>query len=181
MSEEIFFYIWNSHSSSFFFLSKSDVKTSNKTNHHLVKYEQAIEVIESQIRNEFSTIDERNTVEFYERMLHVAGAKIVFYMHGNSGSRAASHRIELYQVLREQGYHVIAFDYRGYGDSLPPSPTETGLVNDAIAVYKYITSVTKNPIAAWGHSLGKSNRRFDEHILSLIFQFYLMSFLFFSF
>lgn len=42
-------------------------------------------------------------------MLHVAGAKIVFYMHGNSGSRAASHRIELYQVLREQGYHVIAF------------------------------------------------------------------------
>ncbi|XP_055317006.1 lysophosphatidylserine lipase ABHD12 isoform X2 [Sitodiplosis mosellana] len=135
-------------------VKKSDVKPSNKTKHHLVKYDQSIEAIESQIRNEFPTITEQNNVEFYERMLHVAGAKIVFYMHGNSGSRAASHRIELYQVLREQGYHVICFDYRGYGDSLPASPTETGLVNDAIAVYKYITSVTTNPIFAWGHSLG---------------------------
>lgn len=79
-------------------------------------------------------------------MLHISGAKIIFYMHGNSGSRAASHRVELYNVLRAQGYHIIAFDYRGYGDSLPNSPTEAGLVNDAIAVYKYIQSVTKNPV-----------------------------------
>lgn len=133
---------------------QSDIKSSNKTIHHLVKYEQSIEAIENQIRDEFPTITGQNNVDFYERMLHVSGAKIVFYMHGNSGSRAASHRIELYQVLRDQGYHVIAFDYRGYGDSLPASPTESGLVQDAIAVYKYITSITTNPIFAWGHSLG---------------------------
>lgn len=57
-------------------------------------------------------------------------------------------------MLREQGYHIIAFDYRGYGDSKPNSPTESGLVRDAIAVYKYIINVTKNPVFAWGHSLG---------------------------
>lgn len=87
-------------------------------------------------------------------MLQINGAKIIFYMHGNSGSRAASHRIELYNVLRNNGYHVIAFDYRGYGDSKPSGPTESGVVQDAIAVYKYIIGITKNPIFAWGHSLG---------------------------
>lgn len=118
------------------------------------KYVKAVEVAENEIKREFPKITEENESEFYERMLHISGAKIVFYMHGNSGSRAASHRVELYKVLREQGYHVIAFDYRGYGDSKPNTPTETGLVNDAIAVYKYIIGVTKNPVFAWGHSLG---------------------------
>lgn len=54
-------------------------------------------------------------------------------------------------------FHKIT-DYRGYGDSLPASPTESGLVQDAIAVYKYITSVTSNPIFAWGHSLGNYSK-----------------------
>ncbi|XP_031621471.1 lysophosphatidylserine lipase ABHD12 isoform X2 [Contarinia nasturtii] len=135
-------------------LKATEIIASNTSLHRHVKYEQSIEAIENEIRNEFPAITNENDVEFYERCLHITGAKIVFYMHGNSGSRAASHRIELYKVLREQGYHVIAFDYRGYGDSLPPSPNEDGLVQDAIAVYKYITSVTKNPIFAWGHSLG---------------------------
>lgn len=124
------------------------------TKKHYPKYEQSIESVETEIRAKFAKVTAENDAEFYERMLHATGAKIVFYMHGNSGSRAASHRVELYKVLREQGYHVIAFDYRGYGDSLPNTPTETGLVNDAITVYKYITGVTKNPVIAWGHSLG---------------------------
>ncbi len=37
---------------------------------------------------------------------------VFLYMHGNSGSRAAAHRVELYKVLRNLDYHVIAFDYR---------------------------------------------------------------------
>lgn len=129
------------------------MKSANVSKRHL-KYEEAIEDKETQLRSEFPEITEANDKEFYERMLHISGAKIIFYMHGNSGSRAASHRVELYNVLRAQGYHVIAFDYRGYGDSLPNSPNEAGLVNDAVAVYKYVQSVTKNPVFAWGHSLG---------------------------
>lgn len=121
------------------------MNSANVTKRHL-RYEESIEANENELRSEFAHVNEENDKEFYERMLHIPGAKIIFYMHGNSGSRAASHRVELYNVLRAQGYHVIAFDYRGYGDSLPNSPTETGLVNDAIAVYKYIQSVTKNPV-----------------------------------
>jgi len=40
------------------------------------------------------------------------GLPIILYMHGNSASRAAPHRVELYDVLRSLNYHVIAFDYR---------------------------------------------------------------------
>lgn len=119
-------------------------------------FEKSIDAVENQIKSEFTKVDENNDTDFYERMLHANGSKIVFYMHGNSGSRAASHRVELYKMLREQGYHIIAFDYRGYGDSKPNAPTESGLIQDAIAVYKYIINITKNtnPVFAWGHSLG---------------------------
>lgn len=38
---------------------------------------------------------------------------VILYLHGNAFSRASSHRIELYSVLRKLDYHVVAFDYRG--------------------------------------------------------------------
>lgn len=40
------------------------------------------------------------------------------------------------------------------GDSSKVSPSELGLVRDAIAVYNYIANITVNPVFAWGHSLG---------------------------
>lgn len=125
----------------------SKAKQNNKTT-------DGIDTIETQILAEFAQVNATNEQQFYERMLHTIGSKVIFYLHGNSGSRAASHRVELYKLLRELGYHVIAFDYRCYGDSTEVAPSEAGLVRDAIAVYKYITNVTKSPIFAWGHSLG---------------------------
>ena len=41
------------------------------------------------------------------------GQPIILYLHGNTGSRAREHRIELYKVLQKLNYHVICFDYRG--------------------------------------------------------------------
>lgn len=38
---------------------------------------------------------------------------IILYLHGNKGSRAENHRVELYNKLRRMDYHVITFDYRG--------------------------------------------------------------------
>lgn len=87
-------------------------------------------------------------------MLRTPSSSIVLYLHGNTGSRGAPHRIEMYKLLRELGHHVIALDYRGYADSSAITPTEHGVVSDAIAVYRYITEVTKNPVFLWGHSLG---------------------------
>lgn len=83
------------------------------------------------------------------------GQPIIFYLHGNTGSRAREHRVELYKVLQKLNYHVIAFDYRGYADSSPITPSKTGVVQDALQVYQHVKNLAKDvPIIVYGHSLG---------------------------
>lgn len=106
-----------------------------------------------------------NQQSFFEGLLKQAAPGIVLYLHGNSNNRGAYHRIELYQVLRKLGYHILALDYRGYGDSSKVSPSEIGVVRDSIAVYSYLTKLTKQPIFLWGHSLGTG---ISTHMLSLL-------------
>lgn len=82
---------------------------------------------------------------------------VFLYLHGNAGTRSGGHRVQLYKVLSEKvDSHVIAFDYRGYGDSSNVSPTEPGLVEDTQRVYEWLLKHDVNPsrIFIWGHSLG---------------------------
>ncbi|XP_055619568.1 lysophosphatidylserine lipase ABHD12 isoform X2 [Toxorhynchites rutilus septentrionalis] len=116
-------------------------------------------------RGNLDLADEATQKELFEETLRATTNDIVLYLHGNTASRGASHRVELYQLLRNLNYHVITLDYRGYGDSAPISPTERGVVYDALAVYQYITSISKNPIYLWGHSLGTG---VATHLLSLL-------------
>lgn len=103
--------------------------------------------------------------EYYNKSLK-DGPPIILYMHGNSGNRAAGHRVELYKVLREK-YQVIAFDYRSYGDSTNISPTESGCVKDAISMIQWVRNQTNAKIFVWGHSLGTGISIHALHILSL--------------
>lgn len=114
---------------------------------------------------EFGRVNDTNRAQFFERTLQESTAEIVLYLHGNSNSRGATHRVELYQKLRELGYHVITLDYRGYGDSSSDAPTELGVIRDSIAVYNYIRSCTNNPVYLWGHSLGSG---IATHMMSLL-------------
>lgn len=94
------------------------------------------------------------------------GKPIFLYMHGNSGSRAAAHRVELYKVLRDLDYHVVTFDYRSYGDSSPIEPSEDGLVTDGISMFRWVEKhANGNPIFVWGHSLGTG---VSSHALSIL-------------
>ncbi|XP_054711699.1 lysophosphatidylserine lipase ABHD12-like [Uloborus diversus] len=81
---------------------------------------------------------------------------VFLYLHGNAGTRGGGHRVELYKVLSEKlDSHVVAFDYRGYGDSTNESPTEAGLVEDTEHVYNWLLQkVPESRIFIWGHSLG---------------------------
>uniref|UniRef100_A0A2P2I2R6 Monoacylglycerol lipase ABHD12-like n=1 Tax=Hirondellea gigas TaxID=1518452 RepID=A0A2P2I2R6_9CRUS len=93
--------------------------------------------------------------DHYENELR-DGRPVVLYLHGNSSSRLQPSRVALYKVLTGMGFHVITFDYRGYGDSSRVSPSEEGLVEDARCVYRYIRRVVggNSPVIVWGHSLG---------------------------
>lgn len=83
---------------------------------------------------------------------------IVLYVHGNGGNRAGNHRSRLYHRLAyEHDTHIVAFDYRGYGDSTYRNPTTKGLSSDAAFVYKWLLkqkNVDKSRVTIWGHSLG---------------------------
>ena len=93
--------------------------------------------------------------ERYVKMLS-DGRTIVMYMHGNTGNRAMFHRIGVYKLVVNMGYHCIAFDYRGYGDS-DGSASEQGLRDDGYLVWSWIRKHAPNAkVIVWGHSLGSA-------------------------
>ncbi|KAK0162311.1 hypothetical protein PV327_008659 [Microctonus hyperodae] len=93
---------------------------------------------------------------YFDSVLINATRPVFLYMHGNSGNRASSHRIELYKVFQDLNYHIIAFDYRSYGDSDLADLSEIGVVADSKFVLQWLMRKVNNsaPIFVWGHSLG---------------------------
>jgi len=82
--------------------------------------------------------------------------KVILYLHGNAETRAQYHRRELYKIFQKMGYHVLAIDYRGYGDSSKITPSQTTMVKDANAAFDWLkkNSQPSASIFIWGHSLG---------------------------
>ncbi|XP_037251019.1 lysophosphatidylserine lipase ABHD12-like [Falco biarmicus] len=79
---------------------------------------------------------------------------IIIYLHGNGGTRAASHRVQFLKTMGAAGFHILALDYRGYGDS-SGYPTESGFTTDVLALYDWAKARSGNSsILFWGHSLG---------------------------
>nr|XP_046257034.1 lysophosphatidylserine lipase ABHD12 [Scatophagus argus]XP_046257035.1 lysophosphatidylserine lipase ABHD12 [Scatophagus argus] len=92
--------------------------------------------------------------DWYDSMLSSAHP-VILYLHGNAGTRGGDHRVQLYKVLSSVGYHVVTFDYRGWGDS-DGSPSEGGMTSDALFMYDWLKQRldAKTPLYIWGHSLG---------------------------
>ncbi|VDO65800.1 unnamed protein product [Heligmosomoides polygyrus] len=91
-----------------------------------------------------------------ERSLSLEDYPVILYCHGNSYDRAFEYRVSMYNLLNRLDYHVVSFDYRGYGDS-PGTPNEAGVVSDSRVVYDYVKSHSyRNTLIVWGHSLGSA-------------------------
>jgi fermentation-respiration switch protein FrsA (DUF1100 family) len=78
--------------------------------------------------------------------------------HGNAGNLSEFGRPAHYAALRELGLNLLAFDYRGYGES-EGAPTEAGLYKDADAAYRHlreVLGVAPGKIVIFGHSLGSA-------------------------
>ena len=77
---------------------------------------------------------------------------VVLYFHGNGGALAL--RASRFRALIADGTGLLALSYRGYGGS-SGSPSETGLVRDAEAVYAFAAARYETArLALWGESLG---------------------------
>lgn len=78
--------------------------------------------------------------------------------HGNLGNIGYRQRPEYYALVRDLGINVLAFDYRGFGESTG-IPDEPGLYDDATASYEYLTrtlGVPPDRVVIFGHSLGSA-------------------------
>jgi fermentation-respiration switch protein FrsA (DUF1100 family) len=78
----------------------------------------------------------------------------LLFSHGNGGDITI--RADFANKLREEGYSVLLYDYRGYGKSTG-SPHEAGLYLDSQAAYDYLRNVLQVPaseIILFGESLG---------------------------
>jgi pimeloyl-ACP methyl ester carboxylesterase len=79
----------------------------------------------------------------------------VLYLHGNSGN--ISDNIGPVQRFHALGLSVLTVDYRGYGRSSGPFPSEARLYEDAAAAYQFLThekKVSPHHLVLYGHSLG---------------------------
>ncbi|KAF3708477.1 Transmembrane 9 superfamily member 3 EP70-P-iso SM-11044-binding protein Precursor [Channa argus] len=95
------------------------------------------------------------------------GNPVFIYLHGNTGTRAAPHRVGVAKVLSTLGYHVLVPDYRGFGDSTG-EPTEAGLTTDALYLYNWVKARSGNSLVViWGHSLGTGLKKMRSPILFL--------------
>lgn len=106
-----------------------------------------------------SELDRNRRVTLDDEQLAFDDAKhIVLYVHGNGGTRAGEHRVQLYQKLTQKAdLHVVTFDYCGYADSTYLTPTADGLSSDALTMYQWLLKqpkVNASRITVWGHSLG---------------------------
>jgi len=80
---------------------------------------------------------------------------VVLYLHGNDGNLARElHRL---QALHGLGLRILAIDYRGYGRSSGPFPSEAQVYEDAVAAWDYLVRVERiepGKVIVYGHSLG---------------------------
>jgi abhydrolase domain-containing protein 12 len=86
-------------------------------------------------------------------------AHVVIYLHGTAGCLASGYRPDAYRALYSTApdkIHVVTVDYRGYGLS-SGTPSEEGLLLDAIALAKWVMNVAGIPpsrIVIFAQSLG---------------------------
>jgi hypothetical protein len=81
------------------------------------------------------------------------GGATILFLHGNSGE--VGNRPNRFAVYQSRGFGVAFLSYRGYGGSTG-SPTEQGLIADALAVYDWLAAnaVPAERIMLVGESLG---------------------------
>ena len=80
----------------------------------------------------------------------------VLFFHGN-GENMSTHYGAVYW-LPDEGYNLLIFDYRGYGQS-EGHPSRPGIREDGIAALNYLRNrpdTGKTPIVLYGQSLGSA-------------------------
>lgn len=88
--------------------------------------------------------------------LHAQGTAKATIVHFHGNAENITTHVRYVDWLPAQGYNVLVFDYRGYGESAG-SPDREGVYQDAMAAVRYAESrpdVDRNRVVLLGQSLG---------------------------
>jgi pimeloyl-ACP methyl ester carboxylesterase len=79
----------------------------------------------------------------------------ILHLHGNAVSAFSSEQLRHCESLRQSGFNVLSFDYRGFGMS-PGNASEAHMNQDAEAAFDQLIGrgISASHIIVWGHSLG---------------------------
>jgi len=86
-------------------------------------------------------------------------SRLIIHFHGAGGTVGSGYRCPNYRALsagQSRNIHALTFDYRGFGRS-PGTPTESGLIADALSVAQWAMNVAQIPpsrILIYSQSLG---------------------------
>ncbi len=78
----------------------------------------------------------------------------ILFSHGNAEDIGTGK--DFFNEVRKRGFHILAYDYQGYGTS-EGKPTEKNTYDDILAAYEYLTETVKTPperILIYGRSIG---------------------------
>jgi len=78
----------------------------------------------------------------------------IIFSHGNAGS--IGHHLGFVMWLADAGYHVLLYDYRGFGKS-GGTPDRRGMIDDVKAAFAYASrhpGVDGRRLVSYGHSMG---------------------------
>lgn len=98
----------------------------------------------------------------------------IIFSHGNAED--LGHALPFLERLRESGFSVIGYDYRGYGASTGGRPTASGTYEDIAAVYRYATEELEIPpsrLVLFGRSVGSgpaTHLAADREVAGLILE-----------
>lgn len=79
----------------------------------------------------------------------------ILYVHDGAGDLSDSART--LDLLHTANVNIFAFDYRGYGKSAPPHPTEARMAEDTAAAFDYLVNtrhLAGSKIIPYGQGLG---------------------------
>lgn len=104
-------------------------------------------------------VEDVSTREAFRLLRDDPEARLIIHFHGAGGTVGSGYRCPNYRALGAgdpRHNHVLTFDYRGFGRSIG-TPSEQGLITDAISVVEWAMNVAKIPptrILMYSQSLG---------------------------
>jgi pimeloyl-ACP methyl ester carboxylesterase len=82
-------------------------------------------------------------------------AATILLLHDGSGSLSSN--VRTLELLHQANVNVFAFDYRGFGQSDPPHPSEARMIEDSAAAFDYLVDTRHIPpptIVPYGVGVG---------------------------